>query len=411
MKTLHRPLLAISLSLITYSSLNAAATRIAFVDAFATARGNAFTATADNPSAVFYNAAGLTQIEGTQIQGNVFAISLGYEYDGAAGKDDMDDDFQPVPSFFVSHSFEDSPFSIGFGVYAPFALGSDWGSDATFATPNTLSPFDPALRVPYEAELQYIKYHAVAAWQVTETLSLAAGLSFDDTEIDIKTNALKFDGVDETFGYSLSALWQPSEEHSFGLNYQAKTEVTYNGSASGPAILLGTGGATSRVNSEAELVYPESIVFGYSYRPNERWNFEFNLDWTNWDRVNELELKNLPPALGPTAGTYELNWESAFIWELGLTRYFDDGWHLSTGYTFVENAVPDADFLPIVPDSDRHFFAIGIGRTYGDLSWQLTYQQAFASERSVTGNQTSPTIEGDYDLDSQAVAFSLNYKF
>ena len=86
-----------------------------------------------------------------------------------------------------------------------------------------------ALLVPYEADLVYTKYHAVVAWQVTETLSLAAGVSYDDSDVKIKTNALEFDGDDNTIGYSLSALWQPSTKHSFGLNYQAKTEVTYDG--------------------------------------------------------------------------------------------------------------------------------------------------------------------------------------
>ena len=45
--------------------------------------------------------------------------------------------------------------------------------------------------VPYEADLVYTKYHAVVAWQVTETLSLAAGVSYDDTDVEIKTNALR----------------------------------------------------------------------------------------------------------------------------------------------------------------------------------------------------------------------------
>src|SRR5688500_17253838 len=36
--------------------------RIADQDARATARGNAFTATADNPSAIYYNPAGITQL-------------------------------------------------------------------------------------------------------------------------------------------------------------------------------------------------------------------------------------------------------------------------------------------------------------------------------------------------------------
>ncbi len=382
--------------------LSAAATRIAFVDPFATARGNAFTATADNPSAVFYNAAGLLQLEGTEVQANVFSISLGYEWDGPAGSAEMDDKFQAVPSFFAAHRFEELPLAIGFGVYAPFALGSDWENDAAFAS----IPFPPGSPVPYEAELAYLKYHPVIAWQVTDTLSLAAGPTFDDADIEIKTNfqaflpfsplPLEFKGDDEAAGYSLSALWQPNEKHSFGLNYQAKTSMKFEGDASG-------------IDASAKLVFPESIVFGYSHRPNEKWNIEFNLDWTNWDRVDSITID-------PLGLTYELNWESAFIWELGATRYFGDGWHASAGYTYVENAVPDADFLPIVPDSDRHFFALGVGREYERFSWQLTYQFTYAEDREVT--VSNPVYQafgspqnGDYDLESQAIAFSLAYRF
>jgi long-chain fatty acid transport protein len=38
-------------------------------DAFATARGEAFVATADNPSAIYYNPAGITQLEGNDLRG------------------------------------------------------------------------------------------------------------------------------------------------------------------------------------------------------------------------------------------------------------------------------------------------------------------------------------------------------
>jgi long-chain fatty acid transport protein len=390
----------VGLSLASALTTHAAATRVAFVDAFATARGNAFTATADNASAVFYNGAGLTQLEGTQIHGNVFAVSLDYSADTALGKDKTDDEFQAVPSAFISHNLKDSPLAFGFGVYSPFALGVDWGNDAAF----TSGPLEfGGTLVPYEADLVYTKYHAVVAWQVTETLSLAAGVSYDDSDVKIKTNALEFDGDDNTIGYSLSALWQPSTKHSFGLNYQAKTEVTYDGDTT----INGAG----KFDSEADLIYPESIVFGYSYRPNEKWNFEFNVDWTNWDRVDDLTIEGVPAIPGlPDPLSYELNWESAFIWELGVTRYLDNGWNVSAGYTYVENAVPDQGLLPIVPDSDRHFFALGVGRDYGNFYWQATYQYTYADERGVSGNNF-PTVNGDYDLDSQAFAFSVGYRF
>ena len=400
MTRITKTTILVGLSLASALTTYAAATRVAFVDAFATARGNAFTATADNASAVFYNGAGLTQLEGTQIQGNVFAVSLDYSADTTLGQDKMDDEFQAVPSAFISHNLKDSPLAFGFGVYSPFALGADWGNDAAFTSgaPQFGGPL-----VPYEADLVYTKYHAVIAWQVSETLSVAAGVSYDDTEVEIKTNALKFDADDDTIGFSVSALWQPAKEHSFGLNYQAKTEVTYDGDT--------TITDAGKFDSEADLTFPESIVFGYSYRPNAKWNIEFNVDWTNWDRVDDLTIKGVPALPGlPDPLSYELNWESAFIWELGVTRYFDNGWNVSAGYTYVESAVPDQGFLPIVPDSDRHFFALGVGRDYGNFYWQATYQYTYADERGVSGNNF-PTVNGDYDLDSQAFAFSVGYRF
>jgi long-chain fatty acid transport protein len=381
--------------------MNAAATRTSFVDAFAAARGNAFTATADNASAVFYNGAGLTQLEGTQVHGSLYTISLGFEFDGIAGREVMNDAFQSIPSFFAAHKFKDLPVAIGFGVYAPFAIASDWGSDATFTAPFP----SPISAVPYQAELEYVKYHGTLAWQLCDTLSLAAGISFDDTKVALKTNAVEFDGTDQTVGFSASVLWKPSEQHAFGLNYQARTEATYHGTASGPLILEQTAGIRDSIGSGADLVFPESITFGYAYRPNQKWNVEFNLDWTNWDHVNSLALE------GVIGADYQLQWQSAINWEFGATRTFNKGWHVSVGYTFVENAIPDAQFLPVVPDSDRHFFTLGVGRTYEHFSWQFAYQFAYADERSVSKNTTSPTINGDYDLDSQSLACSLSYIF
>lgn len=387
--------------LLSTGGTHAAATRISYMDAFATARGNAFTATADNPSAVFYNGAGLTQLAGSQIHGSIYTMSLGYEADTTFGSDAIDGASQAVPSLFLSHRLKDSPLALGFGVYCPFALGANWGKDAAF-TAAFPSPF---AAVPYEAKLEYIKYHAVVAWQLTKTLSVAGGLSFDKSHTNLKANALDFEGDDQMVGYTVSLHWKPSAEHAFGLNYQARTEATYEGT-SNVAVGLGPAGPiTLPLDAKSDFIFPESITLGYSYRPNTRWNLEFNLDWTNWDRVNKWSLDGVPGA------EFELNWKSALIWQLGATRYFDNGWHLSASYTFVEDAIPDADFLPIVPDSNRHFCSIGIGRHYDHISWQFTYQQAFADIRSISGNTTSPSIDGDYDLDSISMAFSLSYRF
>src|SRR4051794_40869794 len=53
-------------------------------DAFATARGEAFAATADNPSAIYYNPAGITQLEGFNARVGGYGIFLNDHYKNAS---------------------------------------------------------------------------------------------------------------------------------------------------------------------------------------------------------------------------------------------------------------------------------------------------------------------------------------
>jgi len=373
--------------------------RIAYADAFATARGNAFTATADSASAVFYNIAGLTQLEGSDVQANVYAFSASHTFSGEfVGNAESDDDYQPLPNFFAAHKFKDEPFAIGLGIYAPFALGVDWGEDAPFAP------------LGYESDLAYVKNHIALAWQITKTFSVGMGISYDDADITLKTTGPlgTFTGDDQTVGHALSLLWQPSKNHSFGLNYQAATKMTFDGKQK-DFLIPGVGLFSS--NATAELDFPESIVAGYSWRPNDKWNIEFNVDWTNWDKVDDLIISN-DVYTTPVA----LNWESAFLYEIGVTRYFENGWNVSMGYTYAENAIPAGDFSPLVPDADRNFLNIGIGREYAEFYWQIAYQFTFDTKRTLSQTPTSATdpailTNGEYDLESQSLAFSIGYKF
>ena len=87
-------------------------------DPEAIARGNAFTATADNPAAIYYNPAGITQLEGQQVRAGVYLISTGVDYKALDGSTHSpDSSFQPVPQLYYVNSPKDSQFSFGLGVY------------------------------------------------------------------------------------------------------------------------------------------------------------------------------------------------------------------------------------------------------------------------------------------------------
>src|SRR5438477_10824560 len=62
------------------------------------ARGNAFVATADNPSAVFYNPAGITQLRDQNVEAGLYLLNVNVDYKSAAGvKVSNESNLQPLP--------------------------------------------------------------------------------------------------------------------------------------------------------------------------------------------------------------------------------------------------------------------------------------------------------------------------
>src|SRR5258705_8667609 len=98
--------------------------RVPNQDAEATARGNAFVATANNPSAIYYNPAGISQLEGLNAQFGVHAISINSEYRSPSGvQSETKFEIQGVPQAYYTYTAKDSAFSYGLGFYAPFGMG------------------------------------------------------------------------------------------------------------------------------------------------------------------------------------------------------------------------------------------------------------------------------------------------
>src|SRR3954451_16152566 len=81
-------------------------------DAFATARGDAFVATADNPSAIYYNPAGITQLEGQNARGSLNVVSVDSQFSSRSTRDiSTRDQFMPLPGAFYTYSPTNSPLS------------------------------------------------------------------------------------------------------------------------------------------------------------------------------------------------------------------------------------------------------------------------------------------------------------
>lgn len=390
-------------------------------DAFATARGEAFAATADNPSAIYYNPAGITQLDGQNFRAGAYLLNYEVSFKppkGApnAGKTyDETDNFAAVPRFFYTVTLTNAPLTLGLGVYAPFGGKINWPEKTGFRS------------VALSGELTYLTVNPVIAWKILPSLSVAAGpmLNYVKMQTDQGlrpfsqplANNYRFTGDGWSYGANAGILWQPLEQLSFGAMFRSPATVNMNGNSEyelQPFI------PKSHSAANMELTFPMSVVGGISWRPTPKWNLEFNANYTDWSSFDRTAIhQQNPPFPLRTKVPVTLEWQASWMYEFGVTRYFDSGWHASAGYCFNENSVPNNYYTPLAADMDRHFFSIGTGWKGKRWSFDLAYQLGFGPEHTVTDSQPSSTpgqvsgqtANGKYSFNSQAVSVSVGLHF
>ena len=155
--------------------------------------------------------------------------------------------------------------------------------------------------------------------------------------------------------------------------------------------------------ASGNLKLPQYAVLGYSFRPTPDWNIEADVDWTDWDSLNTFTLKRSD---GSTVNV-PFDWTHSFLYEIGATHTIG-AYKLSAGYMYSENSVPSGTFNPIIPDSARHLISVGVGRTFGKCSVDLSYQLAIGVNRTIVNDSVA---DGRYSFLSNAVSLSLGYHF
>ena len=389
-----KPLAALLLLLSQFTALGLGS-RIPNQDPEAIGRGNAFAATADNPSAIYYNPAGITQLEGNNLQvGSLFYLNIYADYISPSGQHvENKHEVLPVPQLHYVFTPKDQPFSFGLGVYAPFGLQMEWPDNAPFRNAGL------------KTKLTYATINPVIAWKVLPTLSIAAGPTFNYSEAEVRLGVvmppfqLRFKGHDWAFGANAGLLWQPHPMWSFGAKYFSPTTLDYKGTGSFEPSAPFLPGPTS---TTGHLKFPQIVSGGISFRPTTNWNIEADIDWTDWHTVKNAVIDQI--------GTLTFNWESSFFYELGVTRQLGRGFYASAGYFFSEASTPNNYYTPLVPDSDLHVGSLGIGFKGRRWAWAVAGQIIGGPYRNVQSS-FDPAVNGRYKLFTPTLSFSVGYHF
>jgi long-chain fatty acid transport protein len=396
--------------------------RLVDQDAFATARGGAFVATADNASAVYYNPAGITQLEGMNFRGGLVGLYYDPTYTPPAPRNTntfhVNKQWAAAPQFFSAYTPKDWPLSFGLGVYSPYGGSMDWPQNTGFRS------------VAISGSLTYATINPVVALKLAPGLSLAGGAMVNYVDLETKqgllrsprplTNFFGFQGSGWSVGYNVGLLWQPHEKISLGATFRSTATVRLDGQTDfEQQPLRGLYPATNRV-AYADYTFPLNVVVGISYRPTPKWNLEIDADYTDWSSFGTIDLYQQNPPSGLKTNTpVILNWQGSWIYEFGVTRYFDNGWRVSAGYAFDQNSVPDVYYSPLAADLNRHFISAGVGFRGKRFDFDLAYQFGYGPAHTVEGSTPSSTpgrfagqnADGTYAFISHALMLTVGMHF
>ena len=396
-------------------------------DAEALGKGNAFTGEADNPAAVYFNPAGTSQLkDGIHLSIGTAVMRPQVTHTGTSGvKTQMRQHTFFLPEVYAVSNVGTEKFHFGFGVKTNFGAGTDWA-------PESFSKY-----VATKTELQTVDYSLIGAYQVNDQLSIGVGFDAVDSSL-AETKSInqssntdgqaQIKGSDMGYGYSLSTLYKLNDQHQFGLIYRSAVELNLRGkvhldslSSSGSnlaGIFLGTSYTTA---AKGNLELPQSVALGYSFRPNDKWTFNFDTEWMDWSSIEQQNFDF--PDVNSSTQQYILNsssdlpldWKSTVSYGIGTEYAYSDRLRFRAGYAYNPSPIPKANFHTFLPDADSHNVSIGVGWNINEnMVLDATYMALMFQDRKITNNvgaAVGASINGKYEEWINFGMLTLSYNF
>jgi len=316
---------------------------------------NAFTAQADDPSAMAYNPAGIAWQPGTGLMlGGVVpyrnssaAVASGVASNG--GEDPA------VAHFYANWMSLDGHWGVGFGVSSPFMLDNQWDSTVFGGQANRtrLTSFRTSLDVIYALDSR---------------LALAIGGDWYVASGDVDSISNRFHGTEKVaFGGHGSAMWKFHPGWSLGAMYRFSPSLTL----SGDNIAAVSGPAHVSVN------LPDEARIGLSYDIQDNFKLEIDGSWTGWSTLRDLNIVAQNGQLNP------LNMEDSFGFMAGLRWTWRENNQFRFGYAFDQAASLDSGFSARLTDANQHRVSLGFGADGFGAHLDTAFIYTFLPDRTI----------------------------
>lgn len=403
--------------LFTASTSFAAGFRLPEAGVKAMGMGFAFTAQADDPSAIYFNPAGLTQLKGQNIMlGVTYVRENGGEFTGttpltggATTSETQKDLNFYIPNAYYTRTTDSGNVSYGVGIFAPFGLGQEYKDKNASIFRNQITKID----------LQTVVVNPTIAFKVGEILSVGVGIDWMYGTAELANTPvvpgvgnlynLDLEGDGDAWGYNLGLLLKPTANLRIGASYRSKFNLkiedgdveirNINNTVPfvPPGVTAATafGGTSFDTKGNAKIYIPATFALGVAYTMG-RLTVEADADWTFWDSFSSLpiDIRNNVGDLLPDTNAPK-NWNNVVAFRVGAEYRVTDPLALRAGFVFDPSPVPAATMGPELPDADKLHYAVGAGYKIGNVTIDGALLYIDKKDRTVTNQQFSGTWTGD----------------
>jgi long-chain fatty acid transport protein len=393
----------------------------------ATGMGGAFAATADDPSAMFYNPAGLAQQRELKFMAGATFINFTNEFNGdpnspvTSGTEGQykRHTFVP-PNVYVSMPIGNN-LTIGVGAFAAWGLRTDWE--------------DPWVGryISRDADLKTMSVQPTIAWQTTDgRFAVGGGVEyrrarvflnanrqalnpFTGRIIDVANTRLASDYGDG-IAWNLGILFKASDRFRIGASYRSDMDIDLEGEAQITQIPSGNAQLDAVIHSQlppnqgikTTFPFPAVAIVGVAFKPTERVDVEFDISHMTWSRFEALavDFQTTPSA----SFVRPQNWDDSSAFRLGANIVATPEWDVRLGAVYDKNPQPVEAVSPLLPDSDRVGASFGAGWHRGPFMADATAFILHFKDRSTEG-KNAEGFNGIYQTDAVLWSFNVGYRF
>jgi long-chain fatty acid transport protein len=386
----------------------AAGFRLPDQDSAAMGMAGAFVGQADNPSAVWYNPAAISEFEGARISAGMIAIYPVLSHDNTNGTTNVSERevFLPV-QLFSTNKINDRT-ALGLGITSPFGLSTDW------------SDTSPTSGIATFSRIKTIDINPNISFRMSDNLSLAIGIDYMILQATMEkmlapTMLFRLTGDGSGYGANAGIKYKINDLFNLGLSYRSAININVRGNANvvGQPLMFTNPGQT-------ELTLPAFLQAGVSAKASDALTLNADVEYTWWSAYDRLVIQSntLLALTGGITNTSidEKDWINTWTLRIGGQYKLSNQWRLRAGYVYDQSPVPASRFETRVPDSDRQGLTIGTGFTTGNIVVDTSYMHLKFKNRTINnslagGSTPVVALNGTYKGTADLVGITIGYKF